>query len=322
VGPPEGLSAFVARVLDQLSVSSWLPAALLAAGLFLLLKARSNDGDLMAALVDAGDTRGTTIVILGIAVVLITTVTQAFEFGAIRVLEGYWGHGRIRSVLADLFIRLQRRRRRRAVSARRNALIAAFASARPGLVTAKVSPEVIAHLAADVRDESPLPSLTVEQETEIEDYDWRLQAAPEAMRRLASVDGILDRLPNPHRTMPTRLGNTLRSYEDEANLVLPGSVRGMVQRVFHRLPPHLQSELDQYRNRLGLYASLVAVAGLLAVAASGLVATENTLSAVVLSAGALVGSWLFYGSAVASADAYGSLLVEAAQLAASTDDGS
>lgn len=318
VGSPEGISAFAARVLDQLSVSAWLPAAVLSTGLFFLLKARSNDGDLMSALADAGDTRGTTIVLLGVAVVLMTTVTQAFEFGSIRMLEGYWGHGRTRSVLAGLFCHNQMRRRRRAVARHKTALIAAFDSARPGLVQAKVSPEVIAYLAADVRDESPLPALTPEQEGEVDENDWRLRASPELIRRLASIDGTLDRLPKPHRTMPTRVGNTLRLYEDQANSLLPGSVRGMVQRVFHRLPPHVQSELDQYRNRLGLYASLVAVSGVLAVAAAGLVATSELLPGLALTAVALVGSGVFYGSAVSSADAYGSLLVEAMGLAAST----
>ena len=319
VGPPEGLSAFVARVLDQLSVSAWLPAAVLGTGLFFLLEARANDGDLMSALADAGDTRGTTIVLLGVAVVLMTTVTQAFEFGAIRVLEGYWGYGRARAAVAKLLVDRHVRRRKRARTRRKAALIAAFDSARPGLVTEDVSPEVIAYLAADVRDEFPLPTLTPELESEVNEIDWRHCASPELMRRLASIDATLDLLPKPHRTLPTRLGNTLRSYEDEANSLQPGSVRGMVQRTLHLLPTHVQSELDQYRNRVGLYASLVAVSGALAVAAAALVATTEVLPGLALAALALVGAGTFYGAAVASADAYGSLLVEAMRLVRSNE---
>ena len=37
-GTADGLSAFVARILDQLSLSAWLPAAFLAASLALLLQ--------------------------------------------------------------------------------------------------------------------------------------------------------------------------------------------------------------------------------------------------------------------------------------------
>ena len=41
-GSVNGLSAFVARILDQLSLSAWLPAAFLAASLALLLQFRAD----------------------------------------------------------------------------------------------------------------------------------------------------------------------------------------------------------------------------------------------------------------------------------------
>ena len=318
-GPPEGLSAFAARVLDQLSISAWLPAAVLVAGLFFLLKVRFNEGDLWATLADVGNTRGSTIVLLGAAVILLTTVTQAFEFTSVRVLEGYWGDGFLRSAAAGVLARIQLRRWRRAVDRRKRALRDSFESAREGLVRAKVSPEVIAYLGADIRDEFPLPSLSDAQEAELNETDWRSSASPELMRRLDALDGVLDRMPRRHRILPTRLGNTMRSYEDTANRLVTGSVSGMVQRVFHRLPRHIQIELDQYRNRLGLYAALVAVTSLLALVAASVVAPSALSAGLILSVLAVVGCAVFYGAAVSSADAYGSLLVEAMQIANAVD---
>lgn len=45
-GTPDGLSAFVARILDQLSLSAWLPAAFLSASLALLLQFPHNGASL------------------------------------------------------------------------------------------------------------------------------------------------------------------------------------------------------------------------------------------------------------------------------------
>lgn len=312
---PESLSAFAARILDQLSVSSWLPASVLVAGLFFILKAELNGCAFRATLADIGNTSASTIVLLGATVILSTTVTQAFEFGSIRLLEGYWGDGPVRSSLGRVFSALKLRRRGRNIRRRNDLIMNAFESARPGLLRAKVSPEVIAYIAADVRGEHPLPRLTPKQRAELNTTDWRTSASCELMRRVGAIEVRLDRTPKPHRIMPTRLGNTLRSYEDTANELVTGSVVGMVQRTYHLLPSHVQTELDQYRNRLGLYASLVAVSIALAGIALTLIAPCAPVTALLLSAGFGSGSAVFYGAAISSADAYGSLLVEAMHLA-------
>jgi hypothetical protein len=285
----------------------------------LLLKARSNDGDLVAALTDVGNTRGSTIVLLGVAVIVLTTVTQAFEFGAIRLLEGYWGGGPLGSALASLLVRIKAWWQRHLLTRRKAAMERAFETSRQGLVRKMVSREVIEYLAADIRDEYPLPALTAAQETELEETDWRPNASPGPLRRLEALDRRLDRMPKRHRLLPTRLGNTLRSFEDAAHVLAPGPLSGMVQRVFHRLPSHVQIELDQYRNRLGLYASLVAVSGVLAVGAMALLMSASLRTALGLAGLAIFGCLAFYGSAVSSADAYGSLLVEAMTLAAKAE---
>ena len=93
-----------------------------------------------------------------------------------------------------------------------------------------------------------------------------------------------------------------------------GSMVGMVQRTYHLLPQHLQVELDQFRNRLGLYASLVAVVGVLAMTASALVLPSAVGTGLGLTIACLVAAAAFYFAAISSADAYGNLLVEAMAL--------
>ncbi len=96
------LSQFVARVLDQLSLSAWLPSA----ALVLLLDFTFHLG----AVLDSGsqphnpaDITGVAVagmgrigvsgaVLLVIAVAVLTMLTQAFAFEAIRVLRGLLGY--------------------------------------------------------------------------------------------------------------------------------------------------------------------------------------------------------------------------------------
>ncbi|HET9896073.1 MAG TPA: hypothetical protein VFQ44_14190, partial [Streptosporangiaceae bacterium] len=109
LSPPDGVSAFVARVLDQLTVSAWLPAALLTVGVAILLQFRgSGSVNVLLAVMDL--TRDPVLVIMIPLLVLATVVTQAFAFEAIRTLEGYWSGPA--SLLRTLMIRWHVRRRR------------------------------------------------------------------------------------------------------------------------------------------------------------------------------------------------------------------
>ena len=92
----EGLSQFLAKVLDQLSLTAWLPAAVLVAGITVLGRLRLNSdespGDVLSALARM---HFGALVILLFALVTATVITQSFAFEAIRVLEGYWGANRV-----------------------------------------------------------------------------------------------------------------------------------------------------------------------------------------------------------------------------------
>ncbi len=91
--PPAGLSAFAAKVLDQMSLSAWLPAAFLALSLTMLVSfkqvGRVDIAD--AAQVVADDWLAFLLLALP-TLVCVTLLTQATAFEAIRLLEGYWPH--------------------------------------------------------------------------------------------------------------------------------------------------------------------------------------------------------------------------------------
>jgi hypothetical protein len=90
-GAADGISAFVARVLDQLSLSAWLPAAFLTASLALLLQFRADmSASPLRAVRDLTGDPVRVLVLIVPTLVLATVVTQAFSFEAIRALERYW----------------------------------------------------------------------------------------------------------------------------------------------------------------------------------------------------------------------------------------
>src|SRR3954452_19887722 len=110
----ETLSQLIARILDQLSVSAWLPAGILILFILLVGSLRAAGGNVGEALSKLGNLSASSLLLLFIAVILTTVMTQAFQFEAIRLLEGYWGPGPASTAIAD--------RRCRRHLAKRNAL--------------------------------------------------------------------------------------------------------------------------------------------------------------------------------------------------------
>jgi hypothetical protein len=86
-----GVSAFIARVLDQLTLSAWLPAALLTASAAILLQFRGDRSvNVLTAIRTLTADPVRVLVLLVPLLVIATIVTQAFSFEAITTLEGYW----------------------------------------------------------------------------------------------------------------------------------------------------------------------------------------------------------------------------------------
>ena len=95
----ETLSQFVARVLNQLSLSAWLPSAALVLALdFIVELGVQLDAKRQGPAEALGNTLAKMsgigfggVMLLVVAVIVLTMLTQAFSFEAIQVLEGYWG---------------------------------------------------------------------------------------------------------------------------------------------------------------------------------------------------------------------------------------
>jgi hypothetical protein len=316
----ESLSQLAARILDQLSVSAWLPAATLVSLLVVAGSLRDADGNFHDALATITSMNAASLILLTGAVILTTTLTQAFEFEAIRLLEGYWGPGLVWRIPGGLGCRWHSWRRTRFVGQLSDLERTAF-----GLALARMTDAGIPESQRDVvafewgfRESHAASQDDVDQARHL---DWRRFANPGDARRLEALRLRSAEYPRVLPILPTRLGNTLRSYEERTLPAIGGrSLEGFVQREFHRLPEPNQIEHDQFRQRLDLYCSLVVVFSVIGVVAAVLlwhVGERFALSALVL---ALILSWLSYRAAVASARAYGLVLETIVDLLATGPD--
>jgi hypothetical protein len=305
----ESLSQLIAKILDQLSITAWLPSGALIFVVVLYGSLREADGDLSDAIGMIGSMSFSSLVLLLAAVVVATTVTQAFEFESIRLLEGYWGKSRLASWLADRLCGRHIKRRRRFEERKNELDDALFAFARQGMLQRGIPRSTVDILEAK-RSGEPLPEGCEEEWEQVRGFDWQQFALPPDVRRVHELTAWLESSypPLDYRILPTRLGNTLRAYEERAYEPGSGSLEGMVQRVFHELPASLQSEHDQPRRRLDLYCSLFLVFALAASAAFPVLIDFGwELPAIAAGVGVSL-AWLSYRAAIESARAYGSAL--------------
>ncbi len=313
---PETLSQFVAKILDQLSISAWLPSAALVLSVALVVNldsARGSLGDAVSAFSDYSVADG---LFLFAAVIVLTVVTQAFEFAAIRVLEGYWGPSRIAQLGADLGCWYHERRRDRLERRRKKWSDRAFKVAYYRLSEmVHESPQTTTVTARDLdilmarRKGNKLQRVSRAELVHALNVRWEAQAPPRFIRREEFLREAVKRYPRDHRVLPTTLGNILRAYEDLAFPKLGGdALSGAVQRVRHLLPVEVAAEHDQHRSRLDLYCSLVFVA--LTVTAVAVLLLQDRgvrylLAIVLVGVSAVI---LSYRAAIATAEAYGGIL--------------
>jgi hypothetical protein len=331
----ETLSQFVARVLDQLSLSAWLPSAALVllvafvVQLGAVLDAQSPPpprGPVAAigqALGAIAKMKLGGALLLVAAVVVLTIVTQAFSFEAIRTLEGYWGTSRVVEWVASrrcdhyrkVCDKLQSRMTALTEAAWCGAACEIERRQQDALEhggSVEITPDMISVLGARARGRMPIVTLTKKEEAGIGDIDWHEYASPELIRRRQNVDNRFRDFPELRRMLPTRLGNVLRHHEAETGRE---SVESLVQEVFDVLPLSLRIEHDEQRTRLDLYCSMTFVIALIAlIAAARFAARHWTYSVGAIIVGA-VGVALMYRAALASARAYGRLLLLIAKYA-------
>jgi hypothetical protein len=282
--PAEGISQFIAKIFDQLSVSAWLPATMLVGNAAILIRLHQQ-GNLNLAEAIRGLTESPfgVLVVLFVAVVLATMVSQAFSFEVIRVLEGYWDRPRFVATWLTTVRCNHHDKRLFSLDERYTEL----------------EEKAFSMAASDTRSET----------------DWRRSCPPSWLRRMDSVINQLAQYPAPHRIMPTRLGNTLRSAEDELKRSEDDDLEGMMLRWYDRIPDHLREAHDQFRSRLDMYCTLVFVCVLLMLLAVVLLIQGSGGLAAAGVAGSAYGAlaWVSYNAAVASARGYGGVLTVISQ---------
>jgi hypothetical protein len=316
VEPPAGglparetLSQLLARILDQLSLSAWLPSASFVAIALVYANLRTTRGDIDEAVGMLGSLSAIGLVLLVICIVLFTLLTQAFEFEAIRFFEGYWGHGRIATSLANLLSNLALKRRNSLAQKLQDKTDEAFALARQRMLRRNIDPTLVAAIEAE-RAGASTADFRSEDLVDAAKMDWRDFARPADVRSMEALERAVSRYPvKDRRVLPMKLGNALRAHEELVYVQTEGRLEGYVLRLFDKLPPSLQLEHDQYRNRLDLYCSLCVVLFAAALAATPVLepaGLQVVVTSIAMSLGLLL---LSYRAAVASAMRYGSILL-------------
>jgi hypothetical protein len=310
--PGEGLSQFASKVLDQLSLTAWLPAAMLVGCMAVLLQMRHQKSSDIATAVQALTEKPLgTVIVLTFSLVLSAIITQAFSFEAIRMLEGYWGGTAITARLLQPVVWRHRRHQRRLIQRVKRQRQVAFEVARSAMWTAKVKPHYIEVLEDDFfdvkdSDRRKHPKWIIDAARLM---GWRPHSSPALLDALDRSVQKLSDYPEEHRVLPTRLGNVLRAREDKLQRD-GGELEGLVMRSYEHVHSRLMVQHDQFRNRLEMYCTLVVVFLLLAPIGSGLLAGQDDQyrSAAVALFLFLMLAIISYRAAIASARGYGVVL--------------
>lgn len=286
VPPASSVLGGLAQVGKYFQVVSIVPAAVVVVPIFTLLSAgapgQSPDWEGVSGAVGGLDLGDATV--LGLAVLLVGMALHPFQFAMTQLLEGYWGPSRPGRAAAASRARVHLHLRR-----------CYAASAEFG--KEKVAAAVI--VARQPRRYSEVSRLEAEALTlAIHQQAWAAAA---------------DRYPpQPHRTMPTRLGNVLRRHEDLAGEPYGLDALAVVPHLIDVAPAHQAAYIEDARTELDLAVRFVASWSLLAVASFSLLWPYGTWLAVPLIAYGL--AWLSYRGAVHAAEEYGSALLVLADL--------
>jgi FtsH-binding integral membrane protein len=306
---PDGVSAFIARVLDQLALSAWLPAAFLTASVAILLQFRSAKSANMLEAVQALTAHPVQVLVIMIPLLVIATVvTQAFSFESIRALEGYWGGSRPANLARRLMTWRHVRRQKSTIDRLRRESEKAVHAAMPEMLMSGIPFPVVKAIEARVSGGQSPSDLTGEQMELSKTMDWRPWCAAWRLARVNHLVNEAKRYPDPHRVLPTKLGNLMRATEDELQHA-GGDVQSFMHRQRDKVSPRVRMQHDQFRTRLEMYCTLVLVSGFLLALIPIVLAGHIGVAAVTITFASFAAmAVVSYLAAIASAGGYCSVL--------------
>lgn len=310
-----GLSQLLSKILEQLNISAWLPAAMLVGNVALLMQLHSNHNfNIANAVKDLTGKPLGTLIVLAFSLLLATIVTQAFEFETIRLLEGYFNSTH-RPIQAGLTIRIRRHagKRHGLEDKRQQTMRTAFMQARDTMLDLPEPFEraVLDFIEDDIRQRSHKKVPTAAVANVIRSIDWRDYLPADTLYRIDCIDARLDSYPDANRVLPTRLGNVLRAAEDKLPLGDDEDLEGFVIRHYDQLPATLKSEHNDFRTRLEMYCCLVLVFAVLApLGLALLISLAPAWGVIPFVAAYSIMAFVCYEAAIASARSYGEALQE------------
>ena len=313
----EGISAFLARVFDQLSLTAWLPAVFFVGNAAVLLGLH-GDGklDLVATIQELAELEWGAIIVLLFAVIISAMVIQAFEFENLRLWEGYlrwrrldgYTRRRIRVFqrrMSELNQKSEQQQQAAFDDARRRALDQPSTTDDQRAMWNALEKVIHGRQLGDGED-------AVADRAAVE-LDWPTYADPVLLHSWTITDLKLAELPDAHRVMPTRLGNVMRVAEDQVILADDEDLEGFMIRHLDELPRTITTEHASFRRRLEMYCALMFV--LVALAVLSVVClwgfTEDLAWRLATPAIYAAAVWVSYKAAVASALGFGQALKEA-----------
>jgi hypothetical protein len=257
------------------------------------------------------------VILLVAAAIITTMLTQAFQYEAIQLIEGYWGPRRLPTTVAERLARRHLRRRDDLQRQEDDALDRAWGLARTRMLQAEISEDAVNTVEKLVTRQSvrsPSP------EARRLATAWLDFTTREERRHIDALAAALEGYPRKgHLIQPTRFGNTMRAYEERVHGLRGGApLERFVQTVWHELPAHVQRAHGQLRARLDLYCTLLVVfmvSGVVAIVAFIDLHDRDTTLLGVTAVLTLVGPWLAYRAAITSARAYGTILTTIAEVA-------
>lgn len=212
-----GLSEFVARVLNQLSLSAWLPAAFFVVSLAIMLTFRHQRaidlGVLVTTLRDSS-VQWTIVLTAVPGLVIATLITQAFSFEAIRALEGYWRRGGLIAQTRTRMIKHELERKNRIAQRRTEVGHQAFLASRGRWVDLEEDPAVIDAMEAISRGKYPKKASPAVVK-KAKDLNWKSLCDPWLIAEVNHLREAHREFPVDSRILPTRLGNLIRAVEDK-----------------------------------------------------------------------------------------------------------